>query len=99
MSARLLFHEKRILVNKRTHEAAVAELKVWQVQRSEFYPQGRRYSLFLVVEGKTILGFDNHSPKGPHLHIGNEEVPYAYTTDEKLLADFWELSRKAGFEP
>jgi len=52
-----------------------------------------------VVEGEPILGFDNHSPKGPHLHIGKEEVSYAYTTDEKLLADFWELSRKAGFEP
>jgi hypothetical protein len=98
VAAKLLFHEKRILMSRGTRELAIAELRILRVPRSEHYPKGRRYSLFLVAGGRTVPGFDNHSPKGPHLHLGNEEVPYTYTTDEKLLADFWELARKAGFE-
>ena len=55
--------------------------------------------MFLVVEGRVIVGIDNHSPKGPHLHLGNEEMVYEYEDDGKLLNDFWDLIRKAGFEP
>jgi hypothetical protein len=98
VAAKLLFHEKRILAHRETEEIAIAELKIWRVPRSERYPGGRKYSLFLVAPGRTILGFDNHSPKGPHLHLGDAEIPYSYTTDEKLLLDFWKLAEKAGFE-
>ena len=46
-----------------------------------------------------LVGVDNHKPKGPHLHLGKEERPFPYTDDDQLLKDFWELVRKAGFEP
>ncbi len=98
MRAKQLFHEKRILAHRETDEVAVAEIRIWRVPRSERYPIGIKYSLFLVAGGRTIVGFDNHSPKGPHLHLGKSEVPYSFTTEEKLLADFWELARKEGFE-
>ena len=45
------------------------------------------------------MGIDNHKPKGPHLHLGDQEVAYDYRGDERLLNDFWDLVRKAGFEP
>ena len=36
-----------------------------------------------------MLRFDNETGKGDHKHIGNEEVPYVFTTLEQLVADFW----------
>ena len=67
--------------------------------KSKDYPYARKYSLFLVVAGNVVVGFDNHKPKAPHLHLGDQELPYEYIDDKKLLSDFWELARKAGFEP
>jgi hypothetical protein len=49
--------------------------------------------------GEVVIGIDNHKPKGPHLHLGNKELPYTYQDEEILLIDFWDLVRKAGFEP
>jgi hypothetical protein len=99
MKARLVFHEQRLVWTSSRNAAGVVELKVWDIPRSEKYPQGRRFSLFLVARGEVLVGIDNHNPKGPHLHLGQEEFQFHYTDDEQLLADFWELVRKAGFEP
>jgi len=99
MKAEPLFHEKRLLLNRTTGEAAVAELKIWNVPRSKDYPQGRKFSLFLVCGGSVLVGLDNHKPKGPHLHLGDRELPYLFRDAESLLRDFWDLARKAGFEP
>jgi len=63
------------------------------------FETGRRFSLFLIVDGQPLIGIDNHRPKGSHLHLGNEEVTYNYVDDDQLLKDFWDLVRKAGFEP
>ncbi|HLB59203.1 MAG TPA: DUF6516 family protein [Bdellovibrionota bacterium] len=98
MKAVPLFKEKRIVINRKTGEEGVAELKVWRIPTSTVYPQGRKFSLFLVMGGAVVIGFDNHKPKGPHFHLGNMEVPYQFKGEEKLLKDFWDLVRKAGFE-
>lgn len=99
MDAIPVFREKRIVVNRKTGEIAVAEIKIWKVPRSIHYPKGRKFSLFLVSKGKTLIGIDNHRPKGPHRHIGEDEVTYGYVNEGRLLADFWGLVRKEGFEP
>jgi hypothetical protein len=99
MKARLVFHEKRLVWSSELNSAAVVELKVWEVPRSEEYPAGRKFSLFLIARGEVLVGVDNHKPKGPHLHLGGEERAFHYTNDDQLLQDFWELVRKAGFEP
>jgi len=75
------------------------ELKVWEVPRSAEYPVGRKFSLFLVAQGKVLIGVDNHKPKGPHLHLGAEQRPFHYMDEGQLLKAFWKLVRKAGFEP
>lgn len=98
MKAEALFREKRVIFNRKTKEVAVAEIKIWKVPKSVQYPGGVKFSLFLVSEGKVIMGVDNHKPKGPHLHLGEREFPFEYSTPEKLLADFWDLARKAGYE-
>jgi len=99
MRAEPIFREKRLLLNRSTGVAAVAEIKIWSVPRSKDYPLGRKFSLFLVSGGAVIVGIDNHKPKGPHIHLGNQELPYLYRNQQSMLADFWDLARKAGFEP
>jgi hypothetical protein len=99
VKAEPLFREKRILMNRVSGQGAVAELKVWSVPKSKDYPEGRKFSLFLVSAGEVVVGMDNHKPKGPHLHLGDRELPYFFTGIEALIRDFWEFSRKAGFEP
>ena len=99
MKATQIFHEKRIVESRLTDELAIVELKIWKIPKSRHYQLGRRFSLFLVVEGRAVLGIDNHSPKGPHLHLGAEEMVYDYQDDQNLLEDFWGLVRKAGFDP
>jgi len=93
-----VFHEKRIVVNESTGRIAIAELKIWKVPKSEHYPSGIKFSLFLVSDGRTLVGIDNHKPKGPHLHLGSEECVYFYQDNKKLIEDFWDFTRKAGFE-
>lgn len=34
---------------------------------------------------------DNHHPKGPHIHIDDDERDYEYTSDDKLINDFKKL--------
>lgn len=99
MKARLVFHEKRLVWSLSRNAAGVAEIKVWEVPRSERYPSGRKFSLFLIFQGKVLVGVDNHDPKGPHVHLDRGERPFHYADDEQLLNDFWDLVRKAGFEP
>jgi hypothetical protein len=99
MTARLVFHEKRLVWSSKLNSAGIVELKVWEVPKSEEYPAGRKFSLFLVAKGAVLVGIDNHRPKGPHLHLGKDEQPFRYADDDQLLKEFWELVRKAGFEP
>ena len=95
----LLYHSKIQVLHRETEDVAIAELKVWRVSVTEHYSEGRKFSMFLVWKesGNLILGFDNHRPKGPHLHKGKDEVPYDYRGDEELINDFWKLVKQEGF--
>lgn len=98
MKAKLVFQEKRFVHHTASGAAGIVEIRVLEVPKSKDYPHGRKFSLFLTVNGEIIVGIDNHKPKGPHLHLGDQELPYLYRTNSKLIADFWDFVRKAGFE-
>jgi hypothetical protein len=98
MKADPILKEKRILVSSVDGRLAIAELRIWRFPKTRAYPHGVRYSLFLVSGGQVIVGYDNHQPKGPHLHIGSQEFPYKYSGVKSLIDDFWDTVRKAGFE-
>jgi hypothetical protein len=34
---------------------------------------------------------DNHHPKGPHIHINDDELPYEFKDLDQLVADFRQL--------
>lgn len=97
MKATPIFKEKRLVEHAKSGALAIAEIKIWQIPKDKYYESGRKFSLFLVLEGQVMIGIDNHRPKGPHLHLGGEELPYDYKNDETLIDDFWDFVRKAGF--
>ena len=38
--------------------------------------------------GQTLVRFDNETGKGDHVHLGDTEQPYTFTTVDQLLKDF-----------
>ncbi|MCM0606985.1 MAG: hypothetical protein KA715_12920 [Xanthomonadaceae bacterium] len=98
-AATLLFHSKVQVIHRASEEVAIAELKIFDVPESPHYPEGRKFSLFLVwrESGEVIVGFDNHKPKGPHLHRNGREEAYEFKDVSQLVEDFWSLVRMEGF--
>ncbi len=95
----MLFHSKVHLIHKNTDRVAIAELKVWQVPKNRNFPEGIKYSLFLVDQktGEVVIGFDNHKPKGHHMHVGEQEQLYSFRNSEQLIDDFWSAAEERGY--
>lgn len=101
VTATLIARSKFFIPHQELEKTAVVEIKVWRVPKTDDFPEGVKYSFFCVDvdTGRTIVGLDNHAPKGHHLHIGEEEFPYFYEDVKKLRADFYLLMKKKGYEP
>lgn len=86
-AATLHLHEKKVFEN-----GSVLEMKLWEVKPTGVYPEGIKYSLIFIDTGsdKKLL-MDNHSPKGHHYHINDEQFEYKYVSIEKLIDDFRSL--------
>ena len=85
MKATLLLRDKQVL----SGGDAVLELVIWQVPRMLPGSLHRfKYRLALVVNGECVLRYDNEAGKGDHKHVGEREVPYAFTDLDQLLRDF-----------
>ena len=70
-------------------ETSFAELVLWRVPEplpGSSHPF--KYRLAYVVAGKCVLRFDNEAGKGDHRHFAGKEGKYAFSTPEKLIADF-----------
>ena len=85
MNAKLMLNERHILSDN-----AFVETVVWSlsspVSKSH---HSFKYRLALVVEGNCVLRYDNEPGKGDHKHIGEDEIPYVFTSPQALLKDFW----------
>lgn len=84
MRAELIYWHKA-----RLKEHYILEMKIHKVGRSFKYPEGVKYGLIFtnLKTGKKVL-MDNHHPKGPHIHLDDQEIPYQYVDEEKLIKDF-----------
>jgi len=70
-------------------EAAFAELVLWQVPKPIAGSAHRfKYRLAYVVDGACVVRYDNEVGKGDHRHFSGRESAYAFTSPEKLVADF-----------
>lgn len=84
MKAALVRYEKFIVQRRYT-----IEISVHQVNESAKYPDGLKWGL-ICFDNKTkkkVL-FDNHHPKGPHIHLDGEELSYEFIDLDKLITDF-----------
>ena len=85
MEATLLLRERRVV-----SEDSFVELVAWQVPSSvSGSVHGFKYRLAFVVNGVCVLRYDNEAGKGDHKHVGEEQMPYVFTTPAQLLEDFW----------
>jgi len=65
------------------------EVKAWAVPRSAAKPEGVKYSLvYIGVDGRRILGYDNAEGKGHHRHLGDDETPVEFESLEVLISKF-----------
>lgn len=86
MKAEPLMNERHVL-----DERSFVEIVIWRLPVSapgsghEF-----KYRLAFVVDGACVLRYDNEAGKGDHRHVGDRQEPYAFTTYDVLLADFWD---------
>ena len=70
-------------------ESSFAELVLWRVPEPLAGSNHVfKYRLAYVVDGECVLRFDNETGKGDHRHFGSKEGHYAFSTPEKLIADF-----------
>ena len=66
----------------------VIEIRVWKVDISKQHPEGIRYSMVYISNGKRLVGYDNYHGKGHHRHICGREEPYAFVDEWKTIEDF-----------
>ncbi len=84
MKAILRFHEKYQIKNR-----YLVEIELYEVDNKKRYPHGVRYGLICIdLKTKKKVLMDNHHPKGDHIHIEDEEIPYIFQSPEKIIEDF-----------
>lgn len=84
MKAKLLLRRRLAL-----SEAAFIEVVIWQVPKPvRGSSHSYKYSFALVADGVCVLRYDNEAGKGDHKHIGEREVPFVFTSVQRLLEDF-----------
>ena len=90
MKGTLIFHQK-----SKIHDHYVLELEIFEIEDPVRYPDRIKYSLICLNSktGQKVL-FDNHHPKGHHLHLDNRERPYHFRSVPTLMADFVALISK-----
>lgn len=85
MNATLLLNERHVI-----SEEAFVEMVVWRLPTPlSGSSHDFKYRLALVVDNRCVLRYDNESGKGDHRHVGEEEMPYSFTTPRALLDAFW----------
>jgi hypothetical protein len=84
MEARLLLRERTQLAEDRFIEVVIWALPVPLAGSIH----GFKYRLAFVVDEVCVLRYDNEAGKGDHKHVYGREVPYRFTTLDRLLRDF-----------
>jgi hypothetical protein len=81
-------------------DGAILEMVIWAVPDPVAGSRHRlKYSLFYGYPGQRLLGYDNERGKGDHRHVDGVESDYAFTTPDRLIADFLEEVKRLRGEP
>ena len=91
--AKLRYHLKRLFP-----EGDIMEIRIWEVPKSEDFPEGVKYSLVYIKidqEGaERVLGYDNERGKGHHRHYFGKEEVIEFRGWEELVRRFFEDVRR-----
>ncbi len=85
MPAELLLHRKQV-----TSDNEIVEFKIWKVPKDVDFPEGIRYSMGYIHNGKRVLGYDNERGKGHHKHKLGKEEKVQFVSWQMLLNQFLE---------
>jgi hypothetical protein len=84
MKAELVFRLKHEL-----DDGSIVEMVIWRVPHTvPGSHHGFKYRLYFGSGGKRLVGYDNEREKGDHRHALGRELPYRFTSPERLIADF-----------
>lgn len=84
MTAVLISRSRTILA-----KGEIVELVVWRVPVPVPPSQHPfKYRAAYIVAGARVVGFANERGKGDHMHVDGKELPYAFTTVDRLVEDF-----------
>ncbi len=79
---------KRRLV---TEKGNFVEIAAWKVPKSDFYPEGIKYSFTFVHENKREIAFDNYNNEVHHKHHLNKKEAYNFKSLEETSNQFFKL--------
>ena len=96
--ATIIYQLKVYLEHRSLVDEALVEIKIWRVPDDQRFPEKIKYSLYCVRNSEVIVGFDNHHPKGHHLHVSGSELQNTFVDSEKLIEDFFSEIAKQGYE-
>ena len=70
-------------------DGSIVEMVAWNLpEASAERPHGLKYRLYCGRGGACLVRYDNEAGKGDHVHYGDREAPYRFSSLEKLVADF-----------
>lgn len=73
----------------------IVEMVLWLLPHATADRMHRfKYRFYCGKNGRCIVRYDNETGKGDHVHYGDEEHPYRFTSPERLIADFLADARK-----
>ncbi len=79
---------KRRLV---TEKGNLVEIAAWKVPKSEFYPEGIKYSFAFVHKDKRVIAFDNYNNEGHYRHYFNKKEACSFKSLEETSNKFFRL--------
>ncbi|HBA89583.1 MAG TPA: hypothetical protein DCZ75_16830 [Geobacter sp.] len=96
MDATLVFARKEVYGS-----GLIVEAVIWQLpERTGERPHGLKYRLYCGRSGQCIVRYDNETGKGDHVHYGDTEKPYHFSSFQRLIRDFYsDIERLTGERP
>jgi hypothetical protein len=77
-----------------TEKGNLIEIVAWQVPKSEFYPEGVKYSFTFIHKDKRVIAFDNFNNEGHHKHHFDKKEPYKFKSLEETADQFFILTKE-----
>jgi hypothetical protein len=90
MKATLLLKDKKVYPDGLIVERTVYALAQPTAER----PHGFKYRLYCGYPARCLVRYDNELGKGDHVHHGDKEHAYQFTSLERLMVDFEEDIRR-----